>query len=378
MSRHWTLQSDCLEIMQMPFYWRMSDHGQPVTGIDSCMPIRVVRDHEFDYLKYEPSTHEWGVIEAAYRQNANIGFINPESGQINTYGASVNRFFLSAVEIYKPERIYEIGCGAGFSIKFLGEHGWHVTGIDPSEYSLRWSERNNFRLINTFFDDGVLHGDADLIYCNDVFEHIPDVVGFSRKVCRALKPGGVFCVATTNSTESIAIGDISMLEHQHVNMFTERSVILILKKSGFDDVKINKGSYGNTFHITAIKHKANSDIVLPAPMTSGYFEKAAHVIESFASLYSANTILNAYVPLRCIPYLATVGDFSQSKLFDSNVMWRGKYIDGYAASIQSPDEIKPDQGIFFVGSMTFYSEIRQFLLSKGVSPECVSGIGDLI
>jgi SAM-dependent methyltransferase len=378
MTRQWTAQQDCLEISAMPFYWRMSDGRSPVPGIDSRLDIRITREEQLDYLRYRPDARQWVVMENAYKQDATIGFLYPGSGQVNTYGTSVNRFLLSVIEARKPRHIYEIGCGAGFSIQFLKDHGWDVTGIDPSEYSLRWSERLGFRLINSFFDPDAIQVKADLVYCNDVFEHVTDVVEFSRQVCRILEPGGLFCVATTNSTQSITIGDISMLEHQHVNMFTERSIHLILRETGFGEIKIEKGSYGNTFHIVARKGGSTGDTILPAPLTVDYFSKAAAIVGNFGELYATAPICHAYVPLRCIPYLTTVGDRGRCAVYDSNVAWRGKYIDGFDSAIRGLEDVTPEaDGGFFIGSLTFEKEIRASLLQRGVRGDRLFWVGDL-
>lgn len=379
MQPHWTVREDCLEIAAMPFYWRLSDGSDAVPGIKARMPVRLQVNAEFDYLELRLAADEQACLDLAYRQNANIGFINPESGQIGTYGASVNAFFLESVKAAQPTRIFEIGCGAGFSIEFMRQHGWQVTGIDPSEYSVRWSERLGFRLINEFFDAGALGLDADFVFCNDVFEHVGAVADFSRQVCKALVPGGTFAFATTNSTQSIQAGDISMLEHQHVNMFTEGSIIHILRAAGFDEVRVGRGNYGNTFHVQARKshgrllperNRANCD---------GYFERAQHRIESFGRLHAQlGGACGYYVPLRCVPYLATVGDFGDHDLFDSNLNWRGKYIDGYERAICSPQDISPEkERAFFIGSTTFFEEIRTSLVAKGVPAGLVYGVSDL-
>ena len=76
-----------------------------------------------------------------------------------------------------------------------------------------------------------------------------------------------------------------MLEHQHVNMFTIRSIYLILFKAGFSD-SINKGSYGNTFHVSAIKgvtHELSRNDVLDTvkkqpSLCDGFFDRAARCI----------------------------------------------------------------------------------------------------
>lgn len=378
MQPHWIVRENYLEIASMPFYWRLAERCEATPGIAPRMPVHVRVNSEFDYLELALTPTEQGCLDLAYRQDANIGFVNPESGQIHTYGASVNAFFLDAVQTMQPACIYEIGCGAGFSIEFMRQHGWRVTGIDPSEYSLRWSERLGFELINQFFDADVLSAGADFVFCNDVFEHVGSVVEFARKVCKALVPGGSFAFATTNSTESIASGDISMLEHQHVNMFTERSIAQILRAAGFGQVQIGKGSYGNTFHVLARKNGAALLEAAP-PSCDGYFERAQGKIEAFARLHAElGEACGYYVPLRCIPYLATVGDFAGHDLFDSNASWHGKYIDGYDRPICSPQDISADNARpFFIGSTTFYKEIRQSLMARGVPAGFIHGVSTL-
>jgi len=381
MTQHWNVAENYIKINEMPFYWRLGQSSESVPGIASTLPIKIVIDDKYDYLRFKPNESEWANIERAYQKNENIGFVNPESGQLHTYGSSVNNFFLNSIKKYNPVSIYEIGCGAGFSIKFLEGNGWKVVGVDPSEYSLKWSERLNFKLINDFFREGILKRSADFIYCNDVFEHVREIDIFSNLVYESLGSNGVFCFATTNSTRSIAIGDISMFEHQHVNMFTEMSIHLILRDAGFSDIEIQGGSYGNTFHVTARKSPAGLEMPLPDTGVScaGYFQRASQKIKAFRKFYNESEKLNCYVPLRSIPYLATVGDFGRCSVYDSNESWRNKYIDGYSSSICSVQDVRflPNTR-FFVGSLTFYDEIKNMLVKKGFAPSDIFSIEEII
>ena len=168
MKAPWNASDSFLEINEMPFYWRLSDTPTNNSEISARLPIRITQDHKYDYLKFEPTPSQWSEIDNAYKQDANIGFLNPESGQMLTYGSSVNNFFLTELERCSPQNIIEIGCGAGYSIQFLRDHGFDVLGVDPSEYSLRWSEKIGFRLINKFFDENIFNSQPDFIYCNDV------------------------------------------------------------------------------------------------------------------------------------------------------------------------------------------------------------------
>lgn len=381
MTAHWRVSANSIEIAEMPFYWRLSKDNTSFPGIAPRLSINVVSDPEYDYLKFLPSSDQWEVIDTAYRQNTNIGFLNPESGQMQTYGSSVNNFLLSELQRTQPQQVVEIGCGAGFSIQFLKQHGFDVLGVDPSEYSLRWSEKLGFRLVNDFFRDGLLEKHPDFVYCNDVFEHVREVEKFCAMVHDCLADGGIFCFATTNSTQSIALGDISMLEHQHVNMFTDRSIALILGKAGFVDIKIDGGTYGNTFHVTCIKRASGfTSFSVPTAqgdelLCKGYFERAAKRIQAFERYYHEKQVPHFYVPLRSFPYLACVGDFGQSRIFDSNLEWRHKYIDGYNLPIEGTVDISYTPGQrFFVASLTFYKEIRAMLISKGYPEDSVKSI----
>ena len=382
MPLHWKSTRNSLEINEMPFYWRLSETGKKTDGIEQRLPIRIEADQEFDYLKINFKGKEWSILTAAYEQNATIGFINEESGQLKTYGSSVNKFFLESVQRFNPKKTYEIGCGAGISIQHMANHGWSVTGIDPSEYSYLWSQKLGFSLINDFFSDKLLDDQADFIFCNDVFEHIPDILNFSSQVFNCLDDEGVFCIATTNSTESIMLGDVSMLEHQHVNMFTEKSIYQILYSAGFAEVEVSKGSYGNTFHIIAKKTLGNKRIDKDPneieDLCFSFFDKVDRNLDYFGELYSSIENLNCYVPLRCMAYLSSVGDFGKTKIFESNLSWKGKFFDGYSLPIQSPDEIDTHQNAkFFIGSITFYKEIKRILVNKGVDESAIFSVLDI-
>jgi 2-polyprenyl-3-methyl-5-hydroxy-6-metoxy-1,4-benzoquinol methylase len=379
MKHHWRFQKNTLEIESMPFYWRLSDNNKATNNISQRLPIRINIDNKNDYLKYHPTNDELKIINIAYKENENIGFLKPDSGQLDTYGSSVNNFFLKSVQQFKPKSIYEIGCGAGLSIKFLRKKGWAVTGIDPSSFSKKWSEKNSFKLINKFFNADDLIKEPDFIFCNDVFEHINDVENLSKNIFDALTDNGVFAICTTNSTQSIKFGDISMLEHQHVNMFSERSIYEILLGAGFREIIIKPGSYGNTFHILAIKNKKNKKISLPSRITDGYFERAKKCLESFSQIYKNNKNIHCYVPLRCIPYLSSVGDFETTPLYDSNIQWKNKYIDGYNRPILSlSDALSKKNEMMFIGSHTFFDEIKKNLIKIGWSKKNIFGISDLL
>lgn len=364
--QHWSYNKGTLEIKSVPFYWRLKENLNPHPIIPDKMDFRFHLNEEFGHLEYKLSNYEKKILNLAYKENENIGFLKPGSGQVNTYGASSNNFFLNKAHKYKPNNILEVGCGSGMTIIHLNNYGFNIEGIDPSEYSERCSQEYKFKLIKDFFPSGIDDNKYDMIICNDVYEHVYDIQKFSREVFNSLNVDGVFCIATTNSTKSIEIGDISMLEHQHVNMFTEASIYKILRSVGFNSIEITQGTYGNTLQISAQKIKTKSDgykIIEQNPNL--FFEKAINNIVKFERFYKKYENIGFYVPLRTFGYMATV-NAQDDFIFDSNESWHGKYIDGYRQPILSPKNfILNDLDVIFVGSLTFFDDIKENCNSLG-------------
>ena len=76
-----------------------------------------------------------------------------------------------------------------------------------------------------------------------------------------------------------------MLEHQHVNMFTELSIYQILRNAGFSNIEVQNGSYGNTFHVIARKETNGSGFCEQEFYSNasclGFFDRAKKVINVF-------------------------------------------------------------------------------------------------
>jgi 2-polyprenyl-6-hydroxyphenyl methylase/3-demethylubiquinone-9 3-methyltransferase len=105
------------------------------------------------------------------------------------------------------KKALEIGCGGGLLCEEIAGLGFDVTGIDPSEPSLRVAAdhaRTNGLKIRyvkgrgeslPFPDDSL-----EIVFCCDVLEHVRDLPKVVSEIARILKKGGVFCYDTFNRT----------------------------------------------------------------------------------------------------------------------------------------------------------------------------------
>jgi SAM-dependent methyltransferase len=103
-----------------------------------------------------------------------------------------------------PKSIIDFGCGTGTAIPFLLDAigGESIVGIDNSSKLLevarraQESERVKFRL----FDEYQPGEQADLVFCNGVFHHIPvsERASSMSYIRGLLRPGGLFALWENN------------------------------------------------------------------------------------------------------------------------------------------------------------------------------------
>ena len=136
----------------------------------------------------------------------------------NECGTRHVAFFLDHFDISKNDKIVDLGCGSGRSVKLMRDQGFDAYGIDliKSRYidDIPFTQANLWNLPDKKFD---------YIFCTDVLEHIPtdrieDVLDNMRKICGK----GIFlAVATRPDQAGKYINETLHLTVQDVNWWLE-------------------------------------------------------------------------------------------------------------------------------------------------------------
>lgn len=133
-------------------------------------------------------------------------------------------------------KVLDLGCGEGHSIKFFesipNEIEWHGVDIEDSpevrQRNLERSEIQTFDGINLPYANNYF----DLIYCNQVLEHVRFPDPLIADALRVLRPGGQF------------IGSVSYLEPHHsysIFNFTPYALARIFTDAGYELKEIRPG-----------------------------------------------------------------------------------------------------------------------------------------
>lgn len=115
----------------------------------------------------------------SYNENLNKGL--SFSGESQDYFSEKRIVFLKEYlkpSFHKIKSIVEFGCGVGNNIQFLNQYfpNTHITGLDISAESLQIAKKRYDSHTNVSFkklQDTDISMNADLIFVNGVFHHIP-------------------------------------------------------------------------------------------------------------------------------------------------------------------------------------------------------------
>ncbi|MBL7197993.1 MAG: class I SAM-dependent methyltransferase [Candidatus Omnitrophica bacterium] len=168
--------------------------------------------------------------------------------------ARVNSILTSLNEIevagYKKRlKIIDLGCGDGILSQYVAANGrLDVIGVDSDFERLKRAKKivDNKKiklieadLVNLCFRNS----EADVILLHHVIEHIDDVSKVLKNCFGLLRGGGFLILGIPN--ENSVFGKISRFLHkklyekgEHVNFYSERSILTILNENGFKIKKI--------------------------------------------------------------------------------------------------------------------------------------------
>lgn len=184
--------------------------------------------------------------EAYYDDYVNVPSLSAHAQQFQQQQARqfVQRFGLQGAHVL------EVGCGDGYFLSALQEHGARASGIEPS---LRQSEIARARGLDV--EIGILDKQRvlakapfDAFVTRQVFEHVEDMRDFLLSIRANLRLGAHGLVEVPNLDKLTAEARFFDFIPEHINYFTPQTLRLALQLAGFDVLEVAPVQDGEALH----------------------------------------------------------------------------------------------------------------------------------
>lgn len=371
---------------KLPFYWRLSEKKNNI--VSDFHTFSFAFDEKNNLLLQKRNKKILDDLKKIYKENENIGYIQEDNKLATPYADDFFSYLENFLSKNQINSILEIGCGGCLILNKLKKK-YNVTGIDSSKFSEHYSNKYQINFVRDFYPSNKLKNKKyDLIYHIDVLEHINDYEAFLKNNYQNLNNNSFLIVNVPDASESLIIGDISIAMHQHLNYFTNNSLVNTLENNGFKVIDIQKSMYGGSLYVTAIKNNSNN-IVTTNSIKKFNFEEyieRAQTNKQKIELLIEKIIINygtvgIYVPLRALPYIySEYLEKYESKIrfFDDTPNWYGKFFDGSNIKIENFEDLKnnPEKNII-IFSLTFHKQIKT-KIKKNIKMINVYCLADLI
>ncbi len=140
-----------------------------------------------------------------------------------------------------PGKLLDVGAYTGIFVEIAAQHGWEAYGVEPSHWAVEQARERGLRLIEgTMASPELPAASFDVVTMWDVIEHVTDPLGEIQQAHRLLKPGGLLVVHTMDIDSLFArvmSGRWPWLMEMHIYYFSQRTLRLMLEKSGFTVVR---------------------------------------------------------------------------------------------------------------------------------------------
>jgi len=133
-------------------------------------------------------------------------------------------------------RVLDIGCGFGFFMDYLRQHGLACAGLDIDPASVRYAQNtlglDHVRLSS--FEDYQAPGKFDGLAACDVLEHVAEPNGFLQKCRGLLNPGGVVYIQVPNVLGDVLPAGGSYNWPYHLWQFDPATLERLMRHNGYE------------------------------------------------------------------------------------------------------------------------------------------------
>lgn len=166
--------------------------------------------------------------------------------------------------------VVEVASNDGYLLDHVVAAGIPCLGIEPSVNVGDAARAKNVPTMTAFLDQDVArevraeHGPADLLVANNVYAHVPDLLGFTKALSALLGDHGLLSIEVHHAANLVRDCQFDTIYHEHFQYYTLLSAMRALSTAGLTTVDAELlPTHGGSLRIWA-KHAAHAGPNTPA------------------------------------------------------------------------------------------------------------------
>ncbi|MFG2072141.1 methyltransferase domain-containing protein [Nonomuraea maritima] len=154
------------------------------------------------------------------------------------------RAFVAGAGLRPDAFVVEVASNDGYLLQHVVERGVRCLGIEPSANVGRAAAAKGVPTLTEFLSPEVgarvraEHGPADLVVANNVYAHIPDVVGFTKGLRALVADDGRVSIEVQHLLTLMELNQYDTIYHEHFQYYTVASAQRALASGGLHLVDV--------------------------------------------------------------------------------------------------------------------------------------------
>lgn len=189
-----------------------------------------------------------------YQEGKGSYDIEYSTAEIEYFNAKIEqRWNIVKPAFARPGSMLDVGCGEGYALSYFKKLGWTVRGLDYSRAGLLSKnghcapdllDGDVFQLLQNEEEAGNTY---DLIWLQNVLEHVIDPVALLSSLRHLIKPDGVLVVTVPNDFSELQLRAISgeivskpywVAPPDHLSYFSKDSLLAIGQRTAWNSFEI--------------------------------------------------------------------------------------------------------------------------------------------
>ncbi|MBF6176292.1 methyltransferase domain-containing protein [Nocardia blacklockiae] len=148
------------------------------------------------------------------------------------------------LELGPRSLIVEVASNDGYLLRHAVAAGVGCVGIEPSVNVGAAARERGVPTVTAFLDEELAakvrseYGPADLVVANNVYAHVPDLLGFTRSLRELLADDGWLSIEVHHALNLVRLGQFDTIYHEHFQYYTVLSAQHALATAGLTVVDV--------------------------------------------------------------------------------------------------------------------------------------------